>query len=164
VKDKISSNEISSDELDKNFKYEVAAQPGGENIKKCFSCGTCTAGCPVSEVEEEFNPRKIIRMVLLGMKKEVLSSKVIWYCCSCYTCYAQCPQNVKFTDVMAALRHLAIKEGYVKKDFLDKVYNIDNLAQKIRLDIIKCLTKEQSPNKIKADIIAKVEDFIKTKE
>ena len=164
MKDKISSNEISSDELDKNFKYEVAAQPGGENIKKCFSCGTCTAGCPVSEVDESFNPRKIIRMVLLGMKKEVLSSNVIWYCCSCYTCYAQCPQNVKFTDVMAALRHLAIKEGYAKKSFLDKVYNIDNLAQKIRLDIIKCLTKEQSPNKIKADIIAKVEDFIKTKE
>ena len=157
-------DKISSDDLDKNFKYEVAAQPGGENIKKCFSCGTCTAGCPVSEVDESFNPRKIIRMVLLGMKKEVLSSKVIWYCCSCYTCYAQCPQNVKFTDVMAALRHLAIEQGYVSKDFLDKVYNIDNLAQKIRLDIIKCLTKEQSPNKIKADITAKVEDFIKTKE
>ena len=157
-------DKIDSNELDKNFKYEVSAQPGGENIKKCFSCGTCTAGCPVSEVAESFNPRKIIRMISLGMKKEVLSSKVIWYCCSCYTCYAQCPQNVKFTDVMAALRHLAIKEGYVKKDFLDKVYNIDNLAQKIRLDIIKCLTKEQNPNKIKADIIAKVEDFIKTKE
>ena len=155
-------DKISSDELDKNFKYEVAAHPGGENIKKCFSCGTCTAGCPVSEVAEEFNPRKIIRMVLLGMKKEVLSSKVIWYCCSCYTCYTQCPQNVKFTDIMAALRHLAIKEGYVRKDFLDKVYNIDNLAQKIRLDIIKCLTKEQTPNQIKVDITAKVEGFVKT--
>ena len=159
MKDKISSNE-----LDKNFKYEVTAQPGGENIKKCFSCGTCTAGCPVSEVEEEFNPRKIIRMVLLGMKKEVLSSKVIWYCCSCYTCYAQCPQNVKFTDVMAALRHLAIKEGYVSKDFLDKVYNIDNLAQKIRLDIIKCLTKEQTLDTVGQDITAKVKEFIKNQE
>jgi len=155
-------DKIDSNELDKNFKYEVSAQPGGENIKKCFSCGTCTAGCPVSEVEEAFNPRKIIRMVLLGMKKEVLSSKVIWYCCSCYTCYAQCPQNVKFTDVMAALRHLAIEQGYVSKDFLDKVYNIDNLAQKIRLDIIKCLTKEQTPNKTKTDITAIVEDFVKT--
>lgn len=164
MRDKISSNEISSDELDKNFKYEVAAQPGGENIKKCFSCGTCTAGCPVSEVEEEFNPRKIIRMVLLGMKKEVLSSKVIWYCCSCYTCYAQCPQNVKFTDVMAALRHLAIEQGYVSKDFLDKVYKIDNLAQKIRLDIIKCLTKEQLSDKAEKVIIGKVKDFIKAQE
>ena len=163
MKDKISSD-ISSDELDKNFKYEVAAQPGGENIKKCFSCGTCTAGCPVSEVDESFNPRKIIRMVLLGMKKEVLSSKVIWYCCSCYTCYAQCPQNVKFTDVMAALRHLAIKEGYVRKGFLDKVYNIDNLAQKIRLDIVKCLTKEQTSNQIKANITARVKEFVKNQE
>ncbi|MDO9465105.1 MAG: 4Fe-4S dicluster domain-containing protein [bacterium] len=155
-------DKISSDELDKNFKYEVGAQPGGENIKKCFSCGTCTAGCPVSEVDEEFNPRKIIRMVLLGMKKEVLSSKVIWYCCSCYTCYAQCPQNVKFTDIMAVLRYLAIKEGHVRKDFLDKVYNIDNLAQKIRLDIIKCLTKEQPVDKAGENITAKVKEFIKS--
>ena len=65
---------------------------------------------------------------------------------------------------MAALRHLAIEQGYVSKDFLDKVYKIDNLAQKIRLDIVKCLTKEQTADKAGENITAKVEDFIKTQD
>lgn len=119
-------------ELDSGFKYEVAREPGGENIKLCFSCGLCTAGCPVSEIDENYNPRKIIRMVLLGMREQVLSSDFIWLCSLCYTCYAHFPQNVKFTDAMGALRAMAVKEGYVHSSFPDRIRMIDNLSQKLR--------------------------------
>ena len=64
-------------ELDTKFKYDVADEPGGEHIKFCFACGLCTAGCPVSEIDPEYNPRRIIHMVILGMRKEVLSSSFI---------------------------------------------------------------------------------------
>ena len=40
-------------ELDPKFKYDVAAQPGGENIKRCFACGVCTGGCLVSEIKDD---------------------------------------------------------------------------------------------------------------
>ena len=123
-------------ELDPKFKYEVAEQPGGENIKVCFSCGLCTAGCPVSEIDENYNPRKIIHMVLLGMREQVLSSDFIWLCSLCYTCYAHCPQNVKFTDVMRALRTMAVNEGYVHPSFLDRIKEIDNLSQKLRHQMV----------------------------
>ena len=119
-------------ECDSKFKYDVANEPGGENIKLCFSCGLCTAGCPVSEIDENYNPRKIIRMVLLGMREQVLSSDFIWLCSLCYTCYAHCPQNVKFTDVMGALRAMAVKEGYVHSSFPDRIKTIDNFSQKLR--------------------------------
>ena len=119
-------------ELDPKFKYEVAEQPGGENIKVCFSCGLCTAGCPVSEIDENYNPRKIIHMVLLGMRQQVLSSDFIWLCSLCYTCYAHCPQNVNFTDVMRALRTMAVKEGYVHPSFPERIKEIDSLSQKLR--------------------------------
>jgi heterodisulfide reductase subunit C len=99
--------------LDSNFKFLIAAEPGGENIKKCFSCGTCTAGCPVREVTDRYNPRKIIRMALLGMKKEVLSSQFIWLCSSCYTCYERCPQDVKIPELMNAIKNIAVREGYL---------------------------------------------------
>jgi len=56
-------------ELDKDFKYEVASRPGASFFKRCFSCGTCTASCPVSEIDERFNPRLFIRQALLGEKK-----------------------------------------------------------------------------------------------
>ncbi len=119
-------------ELDPKFKYQVAEQPGGENVKVCFACGLCTAGCPVSEIDENYNPRKIIHMVLLGMRQQVLSSDFIWLCSLCYTCYAHCPQNVKFTDVMRALRAMTVKECYVHPSFPERIKEIDSLSQKLR--------------------------------
>lgn len=104
---------IDSKTLDPNFKLLVAAEAGGENIKKCFSCGTCTAGCPVREVTDRYNPRKIIRMALLGMKKEVLSSQFIWLCSSCYTCFERCPQDVRIPELMNAIKNIAVREGYL---------------------------------------------------
>jgi len=122
---------------DPNFKHDVAAQPGGEQIKVCFSCGTCTAGCPVTEVDPRYSPRKIIRQILLGQREAVLSSELIWYCETCYACSAYCPQNVKFGDVMRALREMAVAEGYWKPEFLQRMRNVDRLAHAIRLDLVR---------------------------
>lgn len=135
---------IESKELDAQFKYEVAAHPGGENIKLCFACGTCTAGCPVSAVDPEYNPRKIIRQVLLGMRKEVLSSPVIWRCVQCYSCTAKCPQNVKFREVMRALREMAVAEGYVEPELLQEVELLDEFAQKVRRDLVNVLVTNRT--------------------
>ena len=115
---------IDSRELDPNFKLAIASEPGGENITKCFSCGTCTAGCPVREVTDRYNPRKIIRMAILGMKREVLSSQFIWLCSSCYTCHERCPQNVKIPDLMNAIRNIAVREGFLPP------------AMKVQLDLL----------------------------
>jgi len=104
---------IHSKTLDPNFKFLIAQEPGGENIRRCFSCGTCTAGCPVREVTDRYNPRRIIRMAILGMKKEVLSSQFIWLCSSCYTCFERCPQDVKIPELMNAIKNIAVKEGYL---------------------------------------------------
>lgn len=130
---------INISDLDAKFKYEVSEQPGGENLSLCFSCGICTAGCPVTEVENEYNPRKLIRMIMLGMREEVLSSNLIWLCSLCYTCYARCPQNVKFTDIMGVLRNMAIKEGYVHPSFVKNVDEIDRLSQQLRHQMVRTL-------------------------
>ncbi|MEF8879829.1 MAG: 4Fe-4S dicluster domain-containing protein [Candidatus Thermoplasmatota archaeon] len=111
---------IDSKKLDPNFKYEVAAEEGGENITRCFACGTCTAGCPVREIDERYNPRKIIRMVLLGMREKVLKSDFIWLCSTCYTCYDRCPQNVQLTSIMTALKNIAAREGYIHPSFKEQ--------------------------------------------
>jgi len=135
---------ITLNELDAKFKYEVAGEPGGENIKVCFACGLCTAGCPVSEIDPEYNPRKIIRMVLLGMRKEVLSSNVIWLCSLCYTCQAHCPQNVNFADVMKALRSMAVREGYVHPSFIERIEEIDTFSQRLRHQMVNSIVARRS--------------------
>ena len=147
---------IEAENLDSQFKYDVAAHPGGENIKLCFSCGTCTAGCPVSAVDTEYNPRKIIREVLLGMRKEVLSSPVIWRCVQCYSCSAKCPQNVKFRNVMKALREMAVAEGYVQADLLQEVELLDEFSQKLRRDLVNVLVTDR--NKFK-ELKSKIEEI-----
>lgn len=137
MKEKIEAEKIILDELDRNFCEEVAALPGGQNIRKCFACGTCAAGCPVTSIDEQYNSRKIIRQVLFGMREEVLSSPLIWFCLMCYRCYARCPQQVNFPDVMKALRYLAIKHGYANPDLLSDSDEVDRMAQTIRRDMIK---------------------------
>jgi len=144
---------IESKNLDPRFKYDVAAHPGGENIKLCFACGTCTAGCPVSAVDPEYNPRKIIRQVLLGMRKEVLSSPVIWRCVQCYSCTAKCPQNVKFRDVAKALREMAVSERYVDSDLPGQVEQLDELSQKLRRNMVnELVTNRDKYKKLKSKV------------
>ena len=130
--------------LDTSFKYEIARRPGGENIKRCFACGTCTAGCPAFHADHEYNPRKIIRMIILGMRDEVLRSPAIWLCHQCYACSANCPQDVDFSHIMMAIRDIAVESGFHPADRLEKVEEITLLSNEFRRDCIKLLSGETS--------------------
>jgi len=125
--------------IDNNFKNTVAKHPGGEHVLDCFLCGTCTAGCPVSEIDDGFNPRKIMRQILYGMKDETLSDGEIWKCCQCHICVAHCPQDVRFADIVRVLREIAVSEGVYDSDIAEKVKDIDNQTQKQRLELVNNL-------------------------
>lgn len=127
---------IELNKLDADFKNEVAEHPGGEAIKACFACGSCTGGCPVSDVDAAYDPRKIIRMILLGMKEKVLSSDIIWLCSTCYTCSFHCPQDVQFVKVMGVLREMAVAEGYAAPAFLKSMEEIDRFSQTVRHNMV----------------------------
>jgi quinone-modifying oxidoreductase, subunit QmoC len=103
-------------ELDRGFGSTIAHMAHGEKFFTCIQCGTCSATCPVSHFMD-FTPRKIIAMIRAGFKEEVLRSFTIWLCASCYSCTADCPREIKITDVMYALKQLAIKEGIYPKRF-----------------------------------------------
>lgn len=154
-------DKIILDKMDNRFKDEIASRPGSENFMRCFTCGTCTASCPVAEVHEDYDPRKIIRMAILGMKEEVLSSDILWMCSRCYTCHALCPQDVKFTDVVSILRDMAVKEGYIPKERLDQAKALDNKIQDLRCQII---THKLHPDETSADDIKKRMDGILNEE
>ena len=150
--------QVPIEKTDHNFKYEISSLPGAENIKQCFSCGTCTGACPVFQVEEGYNPRRIIRMNLLVMRKEVLSSKAIWLCARCYACTAHCPQEVSFADIMVLLQDLAVKEGYAPADLPDKIERIGKAAHEFRKDCIELATG-MCPQE-KKDIVKKAEKTV----
>jgi len=115
---------VSVSECDPNFKFEVMAHPDASGLKSCFNCGTCTAGCPIHEVFSEYNPRKLAKMVKLGMRKQVLSSPYIWYCATCHNCEQRCPQNVKFFNILNVLKNMAAKEDYAPVCWVQQIEQI----------------------------------------
>jgi heterodisulfide reductase subunit C len=119
---------ITEEDLESDFKYEIVKEPGGENFLRCLQCGTCVASCPVKVIDPEYNCRKIIRMALLGDKEKVLKSKFVWMCATCYSCYERCPQDVKITELMTALKNIAVRNGYIHPGIKGQVELLENFG------------------------------------
>ena len=93
----------------KIFKQKVG-ELSGENVDLCFQCGACSSGCPLTE-EMDYLPSKIIRLVQLGLE-EVLDSKTIWICTTCFNCEVRCPRGIDIANVMEALRQIVLRSKY----------------------------------------------------
>lgn len=95
-------------EPDVGFVEEVGAL-GGEDVKKCFQCATCSVACPISPDTKPF-PRKEMIAASWGLKDKLVSNPDIWLCHNCGDCSTRCPRDAKPGDVLAAVRSYAIKE------------------------------------------------------
>lgn len=122
--DNIPEDSIQVSDFDPNFRYEVMRNKDAQQLSACFACGACTAGCPIHEVFYEFDPRKLAKMVQLGMKNEVLHSPYIWYCATCHNCEQRCPQNVKFFNILNVLKNMAAQKGYAPYAWVVQTKNI----------------------------------------
>ena len=87
--------------------YPELQRYGATDVSACFSCGTCTAVCPLSETDTAF-PRRVIRFAQLGMRDALLSSKELWTCYACGECSESCPMSAEPSEFMAAARRYAI--------------------------------------------------------
>jgi heterodisulfide reductase subunit C len=94
-----------------NFRRRLLRISGAERLMLCYQCGTCTADCPIAMRIEEFRPRQIARLAVYGQKDRLLSGDTLWLCAGCYTCYERCPQKVRISEIISALRKLAVEEG-----------------------------------------------------
>jgi heterodisulfide reductase subunit C len=100
----------------KGFGREIMSVPGCEKLASCIQCGTCSGTCPLS-VYMAHSPRQIMALVRADFKDEVLRSNSIWLCASCYACTAECPREIRVTDIMYALKLRAIREGAYPRRF-----------------------------------------------
>jgi len=96
------------------FLEDIYSIPGGEKIKECIQCGTCSASCATSYAMD-YTPREVIAALRAGLLDRVVKSNTIWLCSSCYYCTVRCPAGVKLTDVMYELKRLAVEFGYAEK-------------------------------------------------
>ncbi len=92
--------------VDPNLLADVKRY-GAADVSACFSCGTCTATCPLVGEDSTF-PRRIIRLAQVGLRDQLLSSKELWTCYACGECSASCPTQAEPSEFMAAARRYAI--------------------------------------------------------
>ncbi|OEU81733.1 MAG: (4Fe-4S)-binding protein [Desulfobacterales bacterium S5133MH4] len=74
-------------------KKAMEAIPGGGNLDMCFACGTCVSGCPATGLAD-MDPRKFLRMILLGLDEEATKSPWVWMCTGCQRCIYACPMEI----------------------------------------------------------------------
>jgi len=105
---------ISQDIIKSSF-LKTLQKDCGEKVSHCYQCGKCSAGCPIA-FQMDYLPSQIMRMIQLGMEKQVLSSKTIWLCASCLTCSVRCPREIDIAEIMDYLKRRAYKKRIMPLD------------------------------------------------
>jgi len=84
-----------------------------EMVRSCIQCGTCTGSCP-NAFAMDLTPRRMWRMVLMGLSDEIFHSKTFTLCSACYTCTLRCPRGLPLTEAMGVLKQAAARQDLVQ--------------------------------------------------
>lgn len=81
-------------------------EAGGDTLKKCYQCATCSVACPLSADQKPF-PRKEMIWSQWGMKEELVADPDVFLCHQCGDCTEKCPRGAKPGEVLGAIRSYA---------------------------------------------------------
>lgn len=81
---------------------QAIMEAGGEALKKCYQCGTCSGTCPWTPITH-FNIRKLVRYGQLGFDG---IEDFMWGCSTCKFCVDRCPRGVEIIDIVTAIRNV----------------------------------------------------------
>lgn len=123
---------------EENLKFlKKVEELSGEVITQCDQCGTCSGSCPMVS-EMDITPSQMMRMVQLG-ESEVMESKAMWLCASCFACTVRCPRGLDLSRVAEALRQIRLRKGV---DYIDiKKFSKDEMKRLPQIALISGMRK-----------------------
>lgn len=95
--------------MQNNDMIERITRISGVNPRKCMKCGKCSGACPAYD-EMEYHPHQFVSMVENGRIDELMASKGIYTCLSCFACVERCPRNVEPASLIEAVRLAVIRQ------------------------------------------------------
>ncbi|MCL2341022.1 MAG: quinone-interacting membrane-bound oxidoreductase complex subunit QmoC [Proteobacteria bacterium] len=78
-------------------------EAGGNTLKQCYQCATCSVACPLSSDTKPF-PRKEMILAQWGLKDQLIADPNVYLCHHCGDCIALCPRGARPGDVLGAIR------------------------------------------------------------
>ena len=79
------------------------------NLSLCLTCGACASGCPATGLED-MDPRKFLRMAVLGLDDEITEHPWVWMCSMCFRCTYACPMEINIAGLIYEARKLWPRE------------------------------------------------------
>ncbi len=95
---------------------------GTRGLNCCIQCATCSATCPAVD-HMDHTPRRLIAMINAGLRDEVLASNTFWTCASCYACSERCPQEIRPSELMYALKRYSLWKGRYRRDLVGPAFS-----------------------------------------
>jgi quinone-modifying oxidoreductase, subunit QmoC len=105
-------------EPDLNFVRELK-EAGGDTLKKCFQCATCSVVCALSPDQKPY-PRKEMVYSQWGLKDKLVNNVDVWLCHYCNDCSTHCPRGARPGDTLRAIRALSFKH-FAFPSFMGKI-------------------------------------------
>ena len=101
-------------------------EAGGDTLKQCYQCATCSVACPLSTDDKPF-PRREMILAQWGLKDKLLADPNIFLCHHCGDCTTLCPRGAKPGDVLGAIRAYAYRSLGWPKGLAELCSSVKNL-------------------------------------
>ncbi len=83
-------------------------EAGGDTLKQCYQCATCSVACPLSSDDKPF-PRREMILAQWGLKEKLITDPNVYLCHHCGDCTEMCPRGARPGDVLGAIRAYAYR-------------------------------------------------------
>ena len=119
--------------MNRDYLIEDIKRIAGVNPRKCMKCGKCSGACPAYD-EMEYHPHQFVDMVETGRIEELMNSRGIYRCLSCFACVERCPRSVEPAALIEAVRDAVVRQqgaDHLKAERIPEILDEDIPQQAI---------------------------------
>ena len=119
--------------MNREYLIEDMKRIAGVNPRKCMKCGKCSGACPAYD-EMDYHPHQFVDMVETGRIEELMNSRGIYRCLSCFACVERCPRSVEPAALIEAVRDAVVRQqgaDHLKAERIPQILDEDIPQQAI---------------------------------